>query len=193
MNHEPRIGCVLMAAGNGARFGANKLLVPYRGKSLILRALEAVPAEALCAVVVVTQYPEIEELAKDFGFSCVRNDAPELGISRTVRLGTEKLQELCDGILYQVADQPLLRRETVLRLTEVFRENPDRIVVPVSGTRRGNPCLFPSDLFPQLRSLQGDRGGSQVIKQFPERVLAVEVPAEELFDVDTAQALSDLS
>ena len=192
MNQELRIGCVLMAAGNGARFGANKLLFSYQGKSLILRALEAVPVEALRAVIVVTQYPEIEELAARFGFGCIRNDAPELGISRTVRLGTKQLQGLCDGILYQVADQPLLQKETVLRLIEAFSDHPERIVVPICGTRRGNPCLFPSDLFPQLQALQGDRGGSQIIRQFPERVLTVEVPEEELLDVDTVQALSDL-
>ena len=35
-----RVGCVVMAAGNGTRFGANKLLAEYRGQALIRRALE---------------------------------------------------------------------------------------------------------------------------------------------------------
>ena len=49
-----RIGCVVMAAGNGSRFGRNKLAAEVDGKSLLRRALEAVPAHRLCRVAVVT-------------------------------------------------------------------------------------------------------------------------------------------
>ena len=185
-----RIGCVVMAAGNGERFGANKLLAEYAGKPLILHALEAVPRDAVQKTVVVTQYDEILHLAQDFGFTALRNDRPELGISRTVRIGTQALLDRCDGILYLVADQPLLEQETVRRICAAFAEHPDRIIVPAAGGRRGSPCLFPAVFFPQLAALEGDRGGSQVIKKHPEAVLPVEVPAQELFDVDTAEALS---
>ena len=40
---DAKIGCVVMAAGNARRFGANKLAAALEGKPLILRALEAVP------------------------------------------------------------------------------------------------------------------------------------------------------
>ena len=59
MENKPKIGCVVMAAGNARRFGENKLAAQLRGRSLILRALEAVPAEKFDKVVVVTQYPEV--------------------------------------------------------------------------------------------------------------------------------------
>ena len=36
-----RIGCVVMAAGNGSRFGRNKLAAEVDGKTLLRRALEA--------------------------------------------------------------------------------------------------------------------------------------------------------
>ena len=52
-----------MAAGNARRFGENKLAAALDGRSLILRALEAVPAEQFEKVVVVTQYPEVMRLA----------------------------------------------------------------------------------------------------------------------------------
>ena len=58
------IGCVVMAAGMSSRFGGNKLAQQWQGKSLIRHALEAVPADRLSAVVVVTQYPEVVALAK---------------------------------------------------------------------------------------------------------------------------------
>ena len=66
MENKPKIGCVVMAAGNARRFGENKLAAQLRGRSLILRALEAVPAEKFDKVVVVTQYPEVMRLAGEF-------------------------------------------------------------------------------------------------------------------------------
>ena len=67
------LGCVVMAAGNARRFGDNKLAAGVRGRSLILRALEAVPGEEFETVAAVTQYPEVLALAERFHFSAVRN------------------------------------------------------------------------------------------------------------------------
>ena len=184
------IGCVILAAGGSSRFGSNKLLAEFRGKTLIWRALEAVPAGVPAAV--VTGCGAVEELAEAFGFLCVRNTRPELGISRSVALGTAALAERCGGLVFLVADQPLLRPQTVERLIAAFRAEPDRIVVPVAGDRRGNPCVFPAELFPALQSLEGDRGGAQLIRAHPERVTAVEVPVRELLDADTVEALAAL-
>ena len=43
---ELRIGCLVMAAGSGSRFGRNKLEAVVDGKSLLRRSLEAVPADS---------------------------------------------------------------------------------------------------------------------------------------------------
>ena len=187
-----QIGCVILAAGNGSRFGANKLLAEFRGGPLIARAFGAIPPELAPRTVAVTQYDAVEALARESGFACVRNSAPELGVSHSVALGTRALAGECDGILYLVGDQPLLTRDTVLRILEVFRAHPDRIIVPAAGDRQGNPCVFPKDLFPALCSLSGDRGGKQLIRANPERVRHVSVPSRELCDVDTVAELEQL-
>ena len=104
------IGCLVMAAGSATRFGENKLAARLGGKTLIERIFEAIPTEKFSDRVVVTQYDEIAALAPHYGFSVVRNDRPDLGLSRTVRLGVEAMKN-CDAILFCVSDQPLLRRE----------------------------------------------------------------------------------
>ena len=106
-----KIGCVLLAAGNARRFGSNKLQVQVDGESLIRRALETVPSGLV--TVVVSQYPEILSLAGEYGFEAVLNDQPDLGLSRSVRLGLERLTD-CDGVLFLVADQPWLKRDSAL-------------------------------------------------------------------------------
>ena len=191
MEQRLKLGCVVMAAGSATRFGANKLTAQLRGRQLILRCLEAVPPEAFHRVVVVTQYPEIMRIAKEFHFAAILNDQPQEGLSRTIHLGLTALRD-CDGVLFQVSDQPLLRRESVLRLTEQWRQRPEVIAALGHGGVRGNPCVFPAALFPELMALTGDRGGSAVIRRHEDLLTLLEVPAEELYDVDTAEALKAL-
>jgi len=186
------VGCVVMAAGNASRFGNNKLLADAGGKTLIERALDAVPADRLRAVRVVTQYPAVEALAARYGFLCIRNDRPDLGISRTVRLGLEALSGTCGAIVFMVADQPYLRRTSVAALADLFQAHPDRIVCLSSGGRRGSPCIFPAEFYPELMALTGDTGGSAVIRAHPDRVLLLDAGAAELADADTPEALARL-
>lgn len=185
------IGCVVMAAGMSSRFGGNKLAQQWQDKSLIRHALEAVPADRLSAVVVVTQYPEVVALAKEFGFTPIVNSHPEYGQSHTIHLGVRAL-ERCDALLFQVADQPLLRRESVARLIDFYSHNPGHIVGLGHGGQRGNPCIFPARFFPELLKIEGDRGGNVVIRQHDADLLLYEVPADELRDVDTQEALAQL-
>lgn len=187
-----RVGCVVMAAGNAERFGENKLAAVVSGKTLMERALDAVPAEKLAAVCVVTQYDEVEALAKRYGFRCVRNDRPQDGLSRTVRLGTETLGGMCDAIAYLVSDQPLLRRESVAALVDFYRAHPSSIVGAGHGGKRGNPCIFPAKYFPELCALTGDTGGSAVIRKHEDELLLFEIGKEELTDVDTRESLERL-
>ncbi|MPM83609.1 2-C-methyl-D-erythritol 4-phosphate cytidylyltransferase [bioreactor metagenome] len=181
-------GCVVLAAGMGKRFGANKLTAALGGRSLILRALETVPTECFSSVVVVTQYPEVMKLAGEFHFAAILNDKPELGLSRSLQLGLTALRD-CTAVCFQVSDQPLLRRESVAALVNFWREKPEKLAALSHGGVRGNPCIFPEKFYPELMELSGDVGGAAVIRRHEDELRLLEVPPGELWDVDTPQAL----
>ena len=183
-----RIGCVVMAAGNARRFGENKLAVQVQGKALFHRALEAVPAEQFDRTVVVSQYPEVLELAHRMGFVPVPNRHPDWGISHTISLGLGKLPEM-DAALFQVADQPRLQKETVADLIGFAAAHPDRIVGLGHRGRRGNPCIFPARFFPELMALTGDCGGRSVILAHEGELLLMEVSSTQLIDIDSPEQL----
>ncbi len=187
-----RIGCVLMAAGNSRRFGSNKLSVKLDGLTLAEYALNVIPSEMFSSVVVVTQYPEIVEQAKSRGFLVKINQEPEQGLSSTIRIGMEDLLDM-DAILFLVADQPMLRQETIKNVVLLYQEHPDRIVVAGHNGRRGNPCIFPKEFNDELLALTGDMGGVVVSKAHEDRVLCFNVEdVRELIDVDTEHTLSEL-
>lgn len=186
-----KIGCAVLAAGNGCRFGGNKLAATWEGKTLIERCLAAVPTARCCETVVVTQYNEVLEAARLHSFTPVVNTHPEWGQSHSMHLALETLSH-CDAILFMVADQPRLERETVERLLDEFEKNTDKITALAHHGVRGNPCLFPARFFPELLAVEGDRGGSAVIKNHPLDVVLLETAAAQLKDVDTPEALEQL-
>ncbi len=186
-----RIGCVVLAAGNAARFGSNKLLARLEGRSLIERALAAAAEPELGQVVVVSQYPEIEELARAWGFLSLHNPRPTLGLSYTIRLGVEALAG-CDAALLLPADQPLLAGASVGKIARRWREEPDRIVAAGHGGARGTPYLFPKEFFGELLALRDERGGAEVARAHLDRLSLVELPAGELVEIDTQQTLRAL-
>lgn len=190
-NGTQRIGCLVMAAGNARRFASNKLAAEFDGKSLILRTLEAIPQALFAQITVVSQYPEIAAKAAAFGFDYVENPHPDWGISHTILLGTAAMRR-CDAILYLVSDQPLLSSNSVAQVVAAWQKHPACIVGAGHNGKRGNPCIFPQEFFPELMRLQEDHGGNQVIRAHPDRLLLVEIPEQELTDVDTPKALSEL-
>lgn len=184
---EMKIALVLMASGAGRRFGANKLLQTVDGLPLVRRVMAACPPELFAPALVVSRYPEILSLAEELGYTPIFNSGADEGISATVRLGTAAAQAAgADGALFAVADQPWITRASVERVMAAFSSHPDTIPALGWQGKKGNPCLFPREFFPELSALTGDTGGGAVIKAHRDRLRLVEAgnPAE-LLDVDT--------
>ena len=186
------VSCVLLAAGAGSRFGGGKLLAEFDGERLFERAMNVLPEGIFVRVAVVSGCEDILAESERRGFLAVRNSAPEEGVSLSIRLGLEAAQP-CSAVLFLVCDQPLLRKESVLRILEAGAAHPERIIAPEGADGRlGNPCLFPAAYFPELAALEGDRGGKRVIRAHPEALFTVPLPEEELFDTDTKEELLQL-
>ena len=188
-----KIALVLTAAGSSKRFGSDKLAYPIDGKPMLLHALELYDRLrdrfVSRTIVLKTGAEERRMIAERMEYRVAENPDPERGMASSVVLGTENaLKSDPDGILYAVGDQPRVTETTVLALLDSFIKDPTRIVAPIANGKRGNPVLFPRDLFPELLKLSGDLGGSQIIARHADRLLTVEVPAQELRDFDTREA-----
>ena len=184
--YYPRVGCVIMASGLGKRFGGNKLMADFCGKPMIRRALDATEG-LFSARVVVTRHESVAALCREQAVDVVLHDLPHR--NDTVRLGLEALGEL-DACMFLPGDQPLLRRETVAKLLERWRQDPDLMVRPIHGDTVGSPVLFPAWAFSELKDLPEGKGGGAVIKNHPHEIAHYPVPDPfELADADTQETL----
>jgi len=139
--------------------------------------------------IVVTQYEEIWEAAQQAGLGCRINKEPELGISHSIRLGVEAVEELSkggtqDAILFVVCDQPELTEEVFYGLIRSYEASSKRIACVADGERLGNPVIFESAYWEELKSLCEEQGGKTVLKRHREDV--------ELYQVKDGKKLRDI-
>lgn len=190
-----RLGCVVMAAGAGERFGGapgEKLTAPLAGVPVLERTLRALPDDLL-DVVVVSAHPAVAELCSRLGVRRVEPDGPLKG--QTMSVGLAALGGRA-GCLFVTGDQPLLTQGSVRRLVGALAREPRSIVRLAWRGRPGAPVLWPHDLLGALAHIEGDAGGTALLAGHAElssRVRLVEAADEwELADVDTAEDLERL-
>lgn len=191
-NEPLTFGAVILAAGMSKRMGKPKLLLPLNHKPLFLYPVETAVSVGLKPIVVITgKYDkEIKKSLSSFPhIMTMKNDQYESGMSTSLKLGIDYLEDMVDAAFVFLSDQPFVTREVILKMIGEFRiysELGYRVVRPVFNGKEGHPILFHADLFAEFKHLQGDSGGKGILKQHEQ--LIRRVPFQDLiwgFDIDT--------
>lgn len=178
-----KVAIILEAAGDSKRFGSNKLLhIMDDGRPMIASILDAVRPLDVYKKILVTQYDEAAKLASDFDI--VNNDRPDLGISRSMKLGLAAAGD-ADAYMFCVCDQPGLTTATLEKLVETYKKGTAGIVSLSWQGEMRNPKIFSSRYKEELMKLEGDTGGRQIIDAHKKDLLLVEAESEEeIKDID---------
>lgn len=181
---------IVLAAGSSSRMGRPKMLLPLGGVTLLSRVAQALLDGGLTRVIVVLGHeadvvrrqaglPQVERL------EVVVNDEWPSGMASSLRTGLDACAD-AEAALIALGDQPGMTAERVRRIVGAWQPG-GSLVLPVHGGRAGHPVLFGRRLWPELRALQGDVGGREVVRRHLTE--AVQVPAEPLADLDTEEDL----
>ena len=196
MENNLKVGIVIMASGLGRRFGSNKLLEDLNGKPLIKWIIDATE-NLFDKRVVVTRSTSVKQICDSLKVECILHELPNR--NDTVRLGLTALMSDVDYCFFTPADQPLISRQSIIRLVERVKaadsDKPgsERIVRTSYGDIVGSPVGFPSVFFEKLLNLPEKKGGGWIAKNHPDMVDLVEVCHEyELWDVDTVADLEKI-
>lgn len=185
-----KLGCVVLAAGQGRRFGDNKLLQSLGDRPVLGHVLSALPRERFAKVVVVASSQGVEELCSQQNLTCLRY--PGGPQSESIRRGIEAMEGM-DGCLFAMGDQPLCTRQSMEKLVDVFLNCPEAVVRLAWGETPCSPVLFPKRYFPNLRALTGEQGGMSALRGLDAEIRLVQAADEaELWDVDTRDQLEHM-
>ncbi|WP_322504702.1 nucleotidyltransferase family protein [Clostridium sp. LIBA-8841] len=180
---------IILASGIGKRMGENKLLLDFCGKPLVQWVIETVSSIGFNEVILVYRDPKVKEIAQKYGISTIYNEKANYGQSESIKISLEKSSDLSNGYMFFTGDQPLLKRETIIKLVQTFNDNGGIIVPKINGQNK-SPTIFSSDFKDELMSLKGDIGGRPVIKNNLDKVFFVNFHSDiEFFDIDTKEEL----
>ena len=181
------IAGIVLAAGLSLRMGRPKLLLDWGGKPVVRRAVERVKAGGVDEIVIVLGHEgqAIREALKGLPVRFVENPEPEAGQASSIACGVAVLGPAVSAALIALGDQPALPPEVIPRLLQTFRETAKAIVAPLYRGVQGNPVLFAATVFPELRTLTGDRGARSVVEKDPPRVALVSFDLPMPADLDT--------
>ena len=188
---------MVLAAGASRRMGqANKLTVPVDGTPMVARVVDTLREGGVQRVLVVTGHApeEIRGALGDRDVEVVHNPDYEEGMGASVRAGVSVVGNDVDGVLIALGDMPWVSTDVIGRLLDAFTPDGDlSIYIPMFGRKRGNPVLWGSRHFPELRQLSGDVGGKALFHRHAEAICYVDVESAAVnIDVDTPEALHDL-
>ncbi len=174
---------MVLAAGSARRMGAEKLDLPFDGRTVLACALAPYrAATGLCEVLVVLR-PDFEPAASLDGVRTVRCPEHAEGMGASLRAGVAASD--ADAWLIGLGDMPRLRASTVEVLVAALASETASIVAPVHAGRRGHPVGFSRTWRRALLALGGDQGARGILAAQAQAVhrIAVDDPGV-LFDVD---------
>ena len=173
---------VLLAAGQGSRFGRPKALVELDGRTLAERGVTMLRAGGADPILVVTGAAQVD-LSPDHQARTVYNGEWRTGMGSSLRAGLRALAELEVGreagpevgaAVVALADQPLVGAEAVGRLIAAYRAGAGVAVASYGGQPR-NPVLLAREHWPEVIAMAtGDQGARAFLRARPELVTLVE-------------------
>ena len=183
-----------MASGMAKRFGSNKLLIDWQGKTLFENAIGISRFVTFGNTLVLTRHAEVETICLQENIDVIKHNMPlrnemiNLGVSHILKNSMPK------GILFLPADQPLLSSKSMQLLCSTFLQNDSKISRLCYQDTCGSPVIFPMKYFEELLCLPSGKGGGFLVKKYPEQVIYVPVQDQyELYDIDTKDDLKYLN
>ncbi len=180
-----KINAVIMAAGLSKRMGKNKLLLPFKNKTLIECFMDNIPFNMFDKINFIYTDEKVKHICSSYDINFIKNNYPEKGKGFTVFLGqTESLDS--NGTMYFTSDQPLIKMNTIKKIIETFFNNPDSIIIPKVKNNTFNPVIYPSACFDSLLKIENDSGGKSILNRYEHMIHFVNFDSEEEFkDIDT--------
>ena len=173
-----RVAGVLLAAGQGSRFGRPKALVELDGQTLAERGVGMLRAGGADPVLIVTGAAQVE-LGPQYQVRTVYNDDWLTGMGSSLRAALRVLADPDVGAevgaaVVALADQPLVGAEAVSRLIAAYQAGAGVAVAAYDGRPR-NPVLLAREHWPEVIAMAtGDQGARAFLRARPDLVTLVE-------------------
>ena len=162
-----RVYALLLAAGESARMGEHKALLPWQGGTLLEFQVEQLLAGGIERVILVLGH-EAERIRSALPAlpraTIVVNPEYATGKTSSVRAGMDAIPADADAVLVLSVDQPR-PAALIQRMRQAHEMAGVLITVPTFGGRHGHPTIFARSLFQEMREITEETQGLRAVRQ----------------------------
>jgi molybdenum cofactor cytidylyltransferase len=191
------LSAILLAAGLSRRFGGGKLRALWKGRPMVLSALEAALSAPVTEVILVWGGDPLilPLLPTDPRLKIIFCQDHLSGMGASLAAGIGALDPRSTGTYVFLGDMPRVPRSLSHEMAQILATNGSiQAAAPQFEGQRGHPVLLSSGLFPRLRALTGDQGAGAVLKDLGEALVLLQAPDDGcLFDIDRPDDLDSAS
>ncbi|MGB8490543.1 MAG: nucleotidyltransferase family protein [Bacteroidales bacterium] len=190
MEKTLQIWAIILAAGESKRMMSPKMLLPFRGSTIIETVItNAGRSEVDGSLVVLGAFrEEIGALIRNRPVIQCFNEYYKLGMLSSVKCGFRNLPPECSAALVFQGDQPLIEPVVINTVISSYRKWGKRIVIPVCNGKRGHPLLIDCRLKDAVAELDDAEGLRSLAGIYPDDVLEVETNSPSILkDFDTIE------
>jgi molybdenum cofactor cytidylyltransferase len=172
------IAVAVLAAGQGRRFGSDKLLFDLNGVALGLHIGQTLASMGFgWRFAVTSENTPIAAHYAALGFAVIANEATENGQAHSLHLAVgAALATPAKALLITLADMPFVSAEHIRRVAAT-----GMLTASSHGSAPMPPAYFPRETWPELLETSGDRGAAALLKS----ALLIKAEPAMLRDIDT--------
>ncbi len=178
---DPKLSCILLAAGSSIRFRSPKALARIGNRTIIERLLTTLLETKVSEIIVVlgADADAIQSLLpQNPRLKIILNPDHTLGQTSSFKAGLAAVSSDAEGVLLFPVDTPFIKHKTIRVLMEVFSKNPFLIVVPTHENKKGHPPIFSRKLFQEFNDLKNSDPISNILRAHEAETLKLPVADE---------------
>lgn len=185
------MSAIVLAAGLSTRMGGvNKLLLPFRGKTVIVTVVENIINSGIEEVIVVTgnDADVVQNLLKHLPVKIIHNQNFKIGMTSSIQKGISIAKG--DSYMICLGDMPFITSKEYLQIQTFFKKqrklNEACICIATHINKRGNPVVFSSLYKNEILKHTDMEGCKEIIRSNKHNVYNVEMKSGNILkDIDT--------
>ena len=185
-SNKVKIAGLILAGGEGKRFGGPKALAKYRNETfleMIVRNLWG--AADFITVVAGAAFDQVKMESDRLGLPTIKNENWTEGQFTSLKAGLREVPSEFDCVLIALVDHPFVKKSTYAALRQRYIDYPERIIIPIYDNRRGHPIILPTTLISTVLKNSNKSNLREILREYALDVY--ECPVEDegiLRDID---------